>query len=146
MVFFARDAVDRVPHQMVMVLIRVEMGADDHLISFRQQAAGKLQAQGVALLRRDFICLEGLDKVIALHAALFVKPALYRQHLLICGFVYAAYGALEQRCFSLIPVESIVYAVLQHGLFRVLHIIRRAAHIVMDDLDSSPRHINTAPT
>lgn len=47
MIFLACNAIDGVPEEVVMVLIRIELRAYGYLIPFGQQTLGKLQVKCV---------------------------------------------------------------------------------------------------
>ena len=126
-----------------MVLSRIEVRAYDHLIPFGEQAAGKLQTEGMAVFRCDLTCLKGLDKVIPLNAVLLMEAVLCRRHLPISVIVGAAYCAFKKGRFCLATVEGVIDIVLQCGLFGVLHIIHRPFYAVAYHPDTSPRHIST---
>lgn len=94
---------------VVVQMVLIQMGADDHLKPITEQALGKLHANGVGLLRGQLTRLERLDDVIALYAACFVVAPLGALHI-AAGVLYAAaiQTAFKQALLGLIWVYGVV--------------------------------------
>ena len=63
----------RIDCDVVMQVMFIQMGADDHLKPLTEQPFGKLHADGMGLLWGQLTRLERLNDVIALHAARLVS-------------------------------------------------------------------------
>ena len=105
-----------------MQMLPVNMRCDDRLISLSKQAAGKLHADGMGLLRRDFTGGVRMDEMITQHTAAFAPAPLRRLHLRIGG-PGVAVDAIHQHAGSLFLICDVVQRHRQVGFLRVLHIV-----------------------
>ena len=74
---------------VIMQMVFIQMGADNHLEPLTEQPPGKLYADGVGLLRGQLTRFERLDDVIALYTAHFVVAPLGSLHI-AAGVLHAA--------------------------------------------------------
>ena len=110
----------RIDCDVVMQVMFIQMGADDHLKPLTEQPFGKLHADGMGLLWGQLTRLERLDDVIALYAARLVVAPL--------GAIHIAAGVLHADCnsdsFQTIAARS--YLGLQRS--RSCRPVRSSAH------------------
>ena len=71
----------RIDSDMVVQMLPIQMGSNDHLEPLSKQPPCKLHTDGMSLLRRQFSGLKGLDDVIALHTISFVIALLGSFHV-----------------------------------------------------------------
>lgn len=109
---------------VVVQVVFIQMGADDHLEPITEQPLGKLHADGMGLLRGQLTRLERLDDMIALHAARLVVTSFGALHI-AAGVLHAAaiQTAFKQLLLGLVGVHSIVDHAVQRGLLLVSGIL-----------------------
>ena len=91
----------RIDNKMIMQIIRIHVGSDQHLKPLAPDLAGQRHADLVALLRGDLTFAEALVGVERHHAVCFTKAFLYGSHILprmVCPAMDAGdkLGALVQ--------------------------------------------------
>ena len=83
----------RIDGDMVMQMLPIQMGSNDHLESVSKQTLRELHTDLMGLFRRQFARFEGLDYVIALHTISFVIALLGSFHVQAGVFYTAAIQA-----------------------------------------------------
>ena len=71
----------RIDNKMIMQIIRIHVGSDQHLKPLAPDLAGQCHADLVALLRGDFALAEALVGMERHHAVCFTKAFLYSPHI-----------------------------------------------------------------
>ena len=128
----------RIDNKMIMQIIRIHVGSDQHLETLAPDLAGQRHADLVALLRGDFALAEALVGMERHHAVCFTKALLYNPHIfprMICPAMDAGdkLGALVQLCLGIVLCivqrlgKSIVF-----GFVRVGRIVKDALQAVLD--------------
>lgn len=72
----------RIDNKMIMQVIRIHMGSNQHLKPLAPDLAGQCHADLMALLRGDFPLAEALVGVERHHAVCFTKAFLHSPHIL----------------------------------------------------------------
>lgn len=97
----------RVPHDVVVNMPGIQMGADYRLILPLEELPGKFQPDLVCQFGGHFTSRKTLHQMKALHPAGLVPHLLDFAHIFKGGFAGAGNGRLKQVLFCLGPVESI---------------------------------------
>ena len=129
---------------VVVQVVFIQMGADDHFKPITEQPLGELHANGVGLLWGQLTRFERLDDVIALYAARFVVAPLGALHI-TTGVLHAAaiQTAFKQSLLGLIWVYRVVDHAVQRGLLLVSGILDGFLKPGADGKNFGDRHIRT---
>ena len=84
LVFLAVHIGHGIDNEEVVQIIRIHMGANQHLETLAPDLAGQCHADLMALLRGDLSLAEALVSVERHHAVCFTKAFLYSPHILPC--------------------------------------------------------------
>lgn len=110
----------RIDCDVVMQVMFIQMGADDHLKPLTEHPFGKLHADGMGLLWGQLTRLERLDDMIALHAARLVVTPFSALHITAGVFHAAAIQtAFKQSLLGFIWVYGVVDHAAQRGLLLI---------------------------
>ena len=146
-VLFSRLDGNGIPHQMVVDMPGVQMGADDHLKSATQQTVRKFLSNLMGQFRRYLPGGETLHQVEALHPFFLVPHPLDLAHIRKGGIQRTANGRAEQVLLGFILVEGIVHRRLQGvcvlgtgGFFLIQDIIYAIVQAVHGD-NAGVRHL-----
>ena len=122
----------RIDNKMIMQVIRIHMGSDQHLEPLAPDLAGQCHADFVALLRGDLPFAETLVGVERHHAVCFTKAFLHSPHILP-RMVRPAMDAGDK-----------LGALVQLGLGIVLRIVQRLGKGIVFGLVRVGRIVNVS--
>ena len=128
----------RIDDEVVVQIIRIHMGGNQHLETLAPDLAGQCHADLMALLRGDLSLAEALVSVERHHTVRFTKAFLYSPHIfpcVVCPTMDAGdeLGALVQLGLGIVLciVQRLGKGIVL-GLVRVGGIIKDALQAVLD--------------
>ena len=134
----------RIDCDVVMQVMFIQMGADDHLKPLTEHPFGKLHADGMGLLWGQLTRLERLDDMIALHAARLVVTPFSALHITAGVFHAAAIQTdFKQSLLGLIWVYGVVDHAVQRGLLLIGGILDGFLKTGTDGKNFGDCHIRT---
>ena len=115
MVLFPIFHAHGIKHDMVVVMLRVQMSGDDSFIFSLKESFCQLHANLVGKFRGDFPFGKALHQMEALHPVHLVVSFLCSYHILIGSLTDTADGILKNGTLRLVPVHCILNSFFQRA-------------------------------